>query len=58
MFNSTDTNNEAYETIIGNTTFQVITKYTGDKPFLDFIKAAVKRDVEIIIQNDKKELDF
>jgi len=37
---------EKYETTIGSTTFTVVSKYIGDKTYLDFIKAAVKRDVE------------
>ena len=49
----TDTTCEAYETIIGNTTFRVITRYIGDKSFLEVIKAAVKRDVEIIKNEEK-----
>ncbi len=46
---TTDTSTERYEVVIGNTTFRVITKYTGDKPFLDYIKAAIRRDVETAV---------
>ncbi len=42
---------EQYEVIIGNTTFRVVSRYIGDKPFLDHIKAAIKRDVENAIHS-------
>lgn len=58
MLDNTKSTGETYETTIDNTTFQVITKYTGKKSFLDFIKTAIKRDVEMSLQNDKKEFDF
>ncbi|MCL2475694.1 hypothetical protein [Candidatus Bathycorpusculum sp.] len=54
MFDSADTNCEAYETIIGNTTFRVITRYIGEKSLIEVIKSAVKRDVEAI-KNEEKE---
>ncbi len=40
---------ESYEVVIGKTTFRVVAKYTGDKPFLDYIKAAIRRDVETAV---------
>ena len=46
---NTNPSTDKYESIIGSTTFTVVSKYTGDKPLLDFLKAAVKRDVEIAI---------
>ena len=48
---------EKYESTIGNTTFTVVSKYIGSKPFLEYIKAAIKRDVEIAIhsKNTKAE---
>ena len=58
---------EKYETTIGSTIFTVVSKYIGDKTYLDFIKAAVKRDVETALhyknmqENKEKEaetLDF
>ncbi len=39
-------NPDPYEVLIGNTTFRVISRYIGDKPLVDVIKAAIKRDVE------------
>ena len=47
---------EQYEVIIGNTTFWVVSKYIGDKPFLDHIKAAIKRDVETAIHT-REDID-
>ncbi len=44
-----NTDGGSYEVIIGNTTYRVVTKYTGDKIFLDYIKAAIKRDVEAAV---------
>ncbi len=41
-----DINPDSYEVRIGNTTFRVISRYTGDKPLIDVIKTAIKRDVE------------
>ncbi|MCL2071178.1 MAG: hypothetical protein FWH07_02975 [Oscillospiraceae bacterium] len=56
--NCISNNRESYETIIGNTTFTVVSKYIGDKPFLEFIKTAIKRDVEMAINaNSRKRLD-
>jgi hypothetical protein len=52
MFN-TDTTCESYKTTIGNTTFQVITRYIGDKSLLEVIKAAVKREVETTKNEEK-----
>ena len=43
---------EEYETIIGNTTFTVASKYIGDKTYLDFLKAAIRRDVEMSVKRD------
>ncbi len=44
-------NTKPYEVVIGNTTYTVAPKYVGTKPFLDFIKAAIKRDVEAAIHS-------
>ena len=44
-------NTEPYEVVIGNTTYTVAPKYIGTKPFLDFIKAAIKRDVVAAIRS-------
>ncbi len=44
-----DTSTEHHETIIGNTTFRVISKYIGTTPFLCHIKNAIERDVQTAI---------
>ncbi len=43
------TSPEYHETIIGNTTFRVISKYIGTTPFLCHIKNAIERDVQTAI---------
>ena len=54
--NTTEPNVEQKEIVIGKTTYRVITKYIGEKPFLDHIKAAIKRDVETAIHT-REDID-
>jgi hypothetical protein len=32
--------------VIGGTTFEIVTKCVGEKPLMDIIKNAIKRDIE------------
>lgn len=56
MSDSVNTNADTYETTIGNTTFQIVPRYIGNKPFLDVIKTAIKRDIEAEVSVRSDEL--
>ena len=52
--NPLPTINSGREVRIGNTTYRVNSKYIGEKPFLDFIKGAIKREIEMEILSKSK----
>ncbi|MDR0470961.1 MAG: hypothetical protein LBH79_04455 [Nitrososphaerota archaeon] len=54
MLDITNSTSETYETTIDNTTFQVIARYIGEKTFLGVIKTAIKRDIEIVKNEEEK----
>jgi hypothetical protein len=41
-----NTSDEVEYIEIGNTTFEVVSNYVGERSLLDIIKSAIKRDVE------------
>ena len=43
---------ETYEFIHNDATYEVTTKYVGDTTLIDVIKAALKRDVELMCHSE------
>jgi hypothetical protein len=45
---------QTYEKKVGGTTFIITPRFLQERKLEDIIKSAIKRDIQLISQNDKK----